>query len=117
MGPDDMFFQKAPVSFDASVQELFNSLACGGVLLLAAPGGEKDTQYLAVIDKVRPYGSNQLTLIRAPYLSGMRLGCKVCRAQHLRAAQEAAARHIHAVQPALLLSQAKKSYTLRAATR
>ena len=42
-----MFLQKAPVSFDASVQELFNSLACGGVLLLAAPGGEKDTQYLA----------------------------------------------------------------------
>ena len=47
LGPDDIFLQKAPVSFDASVQELFNSLACGGVLLLAAPGGEKDTQYLA----------------------------------------------------------------------
>ena len=47
LGPDDVFLQKAPVSFDASVQELFNSLACGGVLLLAAPGGEKDTQYLA----------------------------------------------------------------------
>ena len=47
LGPDDVFLQKAPVSFDASVQELFNSFACGGVLLLAAPGGEKDTQYLA----------------------------------------------------------------------
>ena len=47
LGPDDVFLQKAPVSFDASVQELFNSLACGGVLLLATPGGEKDTQYLA----------------------------------------------------------------------
>ena len=42
-----MVLQKTPVSFDASVQELFNSFACGGVLLLAAPGGEKDTQYLA----------------------------------------------------------------------
>ena len=31
----------------ASVQELFGPLTCGGVLLLAAPGGEKDTQYLA----------------------------------------------------------------------
>jgi len=47
LGPRDMFLQKAPVSFDASVQELFNPFACGGVLLLAAPGGEKDTQYLA----------------------------------------------------------------------
>jgi len=47
LGPRDVFLQKAPVSFDASVQELFNPFACGGVLLLAAPGGEKDTQYLA----------------------------------------------------------------------
>ena len=51
LGPSDVFLQKAPVSFDASVQELFNSLACGGVLLLAAPGGEKDTQYLARLCK------------------------------------------------------------------
>ena len=51
LGPDDVFLQKAPVSFDASVQELFNLLACGGVLLLAAPGGEKDTQYLARLCK------------------------------------------------------------------
>ncbi len=29
------------------MQELFNPLACGGKLVLAAPGGEKDTQYLA----------------------------------------------------------------------
>jgi non-ribosomal peptide synthetase component F len=47
LGPRDVFLQKAPVSFDASVQELFNPFACGGMLLLAAPGGEKDTQYLA----------------------------------------------------------------------
>ena len=50
-GPSNVFLQKAPISFDASVQELFNSLACGGVLLLAAPGGEKDTQYLARLCK------------------------------------------------------------------
>ena len=53
LGPSDVFLQKAPISFDASVQELFNSLACGGVLLLAAPGGEKDTQYLARLCKER----------------------------------------------------------------
>ena len=51
LGPSDVFLQKAPISFDASVQELFNSLACGGVLLLAAPGGEKDTEYLARLCK------------------------------------------------------------------
>ncbi len=28
-------------------QELFSPLACGGKLVLAMPGGEKDTQYLA----------------------------------------------------------------------
>ncbi len=31
----------------ASVQELFSPLTCGGALLLAVPGGEKDTQYMA----------------------------------------------------------------------
>ena len=29
------------------MQELFSPLACGGKLVLAVPGGEKDTQYLA----------------------------------------------------------------------
>ena len=28
-------------------QELFGPLACGGRVVLAVPGGEKDTQYLA----------------------------------------------------------------------
>jgi non-ribosomal peptide synthetase component F len=51
LGPRDVFLQKAPVSFDASVQELFNSFACGGVLLLAEFGGERDTQYLARLCK------------------------------------------------------------------
>ena len=51
LGPGDVFLQRAPISFDASVQELFNSLACGGKLLLAAPGGEKDTQYLTRLCK------------------------------------------------------------------
>ena len=29
------------------MQELFSPLTCGGTLLLAVPGGEKDTQYMA----------------------------------------------------------------------
>ena len=51
MGRSDVFLLKAAISFDASVQEMFNSLACGGLLLLAEPGGEKDTQYLASLCK------------------------------------------------------------------
>lgn len=29
------------------MQELFSPLTCGATLLLAVPGGEKDTQYMA----------------------------------------------------------------------
>ena len=75
LGQDDVFLQKIPISFDPSVQvhplspasqwevllasssckqaicfcmqELFSPLSCGGKLVLAVPGGEKDTQYLA----------------------------------------------------------------------
>ena len=50
-GRSDVFLHKAPISFDASVQEMFNPFACGGTLLLATPGGEKDTQYLARVCK------------------------------------------------------------------
>ena len=50
-GPATCSCRRRPVSFDASVQELFHSLACNGKLLLAAPGGEKDTQYLAQLCK------------------------------------------------------------------
>ena len=65
LGPDDVFLQKAPISFDASVQELFNSLACGGMLLLAAPGGEKDTQYLARLCKAQARHLRQLRAVAA----------------------------------------------------
>ena len=73
LGPDDISVLKAPISFDASVhvrvfkacyalclcaarqmfcslwrtpQELFIPWTYGGKVVLAVPGGEKDTQYL-----------------------------------------------------------------------
>nr|QEO74905.1 condensation domain-containing protein [uncultured bacterium] len=46
-GPDDRVLQKTSASFDASVWEFFQPLVAGGVLVLAAPGGDKDPEYLA----------------------------------------------------------------------
>jgi amino acid adenylation domain-containing protein len=44
--PDDVVVQKTPVSFDVSVWELFWPLRCGASLVLATPGGHKDSAYL-----------------------------------------------------------------------
>lgn len=38
--------QKASMSFDISVWEMFGPLCCGSRLVLAEPGGDKDNQYL-----------------------------------------------------------------------
>ncbi|HRC85348.1 MAG TPA: amino acid adenylation domain-containing protein, partial [Thermoanaerobaculia bacterium] len=42
----DRLLQKTPVSFDVSVGELFWPLLVGGQLVLAAPGGHRDSDYL-----------------------------------------------------------------------
>ena len=47
--PDDRVLQKTSASFDASVWEFFQPLIAGGVLVLAAPGGDKDPEYLAKV--------------------------------------------------------------------
>jgi amino acid adenylation domain-containing protein len=46
VGGDDRVLQKTPVSFDASVFELFSPLVAGATLVLARPGGEQDAAYL-----------------------------------------------------------------------
>src|SRR5262249_16633034 len=43
---DDAVLQKAPTTFDASVSEFFWPLSVGARLVLARPGGQKDTRYL-----------------------------------------------------------------------
>lgn len=47
VGLDDAILQKAPVSFDASIWELFLPLVTGARLVLARPGGHRDAAYLA----------------------------------------------------------------------
>jgi amino acid adenylation domain-containing protein len=45
--PDDRVIQKTPFSFDVSVWELFWPLLFGAQLVIAEPGGHRDTGYLA----------------------------------------------------------------------
>jgi len=44
---DDVTCQKTPYSFDVSVPEFFWALSVGAKLIVAAPGGHRDSNYLA----------------------------------------------------------------------
>ncbi len=54
----DCFLQKASLSFDISVWEIFAPLLAGARLLLAAPGGERDSAYL-----VRTMAEQEITIV------------------------------------------------------
>ena len=43
---DVRFLHKTTISFDVSVAEIFAPLVCGGRVVLARPGGQRDTAYL-----------------------------------------------------------------------
>jgi amino acid adenylation domain-containing protein len=47
--PDDVVLQKTPFSFDVSVWEFFWPLIVGARLVLARPGGHRDSTYLSVV--------------------------------------------------------------------
>ena len=47
LASDDRVLQKTPFSFDVSVWEFFWPLLCGARLVLARPGGQRDSGYLA----------------------------------------------------------------------
>jgi len=46
LGPTDRVLQKTPFSFDVSVWEFFWPLIAGAQLVMARPGGHKDSRYL-----------------------------------------------------------------------
>ncbi|WP_342659579.1 amino acid adenylation domain-containing protein [Rhodococcus ruber] len=50
-GVGDTALQKTPVTFDASVWELFFPLQVGARLVIAAPGGHRDPDYLARLSR------------------------------------------------------------------
>ena len=58
LGPSDRFLQKASLSFDISVWEIFAPLLAGAQLVLAEPGGERDSAYL-----VRTIAAQQITQV------------------------------------------------------
>ena len=45
-GPGDASLFKAPLAFDISINEILLPLVCGGYVVVAEPGGERDPQYL-----------------------------------------------------------------------
>ena len=53
--------QKTTFTFDVSVWELFLPLICGGAVVMAEPGGEKDADYLR--RAVREYGVTMLHFV------------------------------------------------------
>ena len=55
----DSVLQKTPLSFDASIWELFTPLLAGARLVMARPGGHQDASYL--VDAVR---SHQVTTLQ-----------------------------------------------------
>ncbi len=46
LAPADRVLWKTPLSFDPSIWEIFAPLASGALLVVAAPGGHRDTPYL-----------------------------------------------------------------------
>ncbi|WP_330242056.1 non-ribosomal peptide synthetase/MFS transporter [Streptomyces sp. NBC_00525] len=54
IGPDDSVLQKTPAGFDVSVWEFFWPLITGARLVLARPGGQKDTAYLSELIRSAP---------------------------------------------------------------
>jgi len=49
LGPGDQVLQKTVVSFDVSVWELFWPLLAGATVVMARPGGQQDSAYLAAV--------------------------------------------------------------------
>ena len=57
----DSLLQKTPISFDASVWEIFVPLLSGARLVLAEPGGQRDSAYL--VETISKHGITTLQLV------------------------------------------------------
>lgn len=58
---DDVVIQKFPFGFDASVCELFTPLLCGARLVIARPGGHRDSAYLA--EQIAHHGVTTIQIV------------------------------------------------------
>src|SRR5262249_31728294 len=61
MGPEDVVLQKTPISFDASVWELFLPLMTGARLAMAPPGAHRDPA--ALVEAVAAESTTVLQLV------------------------------------------------------
>ncbi|TCP57971.1 amino acid adenylation domain-containing protein [Tumebacillus sp. BK434] len=69
MGSTDKILQKTPIGFDASVWEFWAPLLSGATLVMARPGGHRDSGYLA--QTVKEHGITVLQLV--PTMLGLLL--------------------------------------------
>ncbi|HYP30133.1 MAG TPA: amino acid adenylation domain-containing protein [Blastocatellia bacterium] len=58
---EDSLLQKTPVSFDASIWELFEPLITGARVVLARPGGQRDARYM--VEAIAEHGITTLQLV------------------------------------------------------
>ena len=81
LGQDDVVLQKTTFCFDVSVWELLWPLMVGAKLVLARPGGQKDSQYLEeLIDKEQVSTIHFVPSMLEIFLLGIREGsCKNLR--------------------------------------
>jgi amino acid adenylation domain-containing protein len=61
LGPNDSTLQKTPISFDASLLEIFLPLQSGGRIIIAKPEGHKDTRYM--LDLIRKHRVTFLSIV------------------------------------------------------
>ncbi|HEX8360313.1 MAG TPA: amino acid adenylation domain-containing protein, partial [Longimicrobium sp.] len=61
VGAGDSVLQKTPISFDASIRELFSPMMAGARLVMARPGGHKDPGYL--VDVIRREGITSMHFV------------------------------------------------------
>ncbi|WSG11945.1 AMP-binding protein [Nonomuraea sp. NBC_01738] len=67
--PEDRVLHKTPITFDVSVWELFWPLTTGATLVLAQPGGHRDTHYLhTLINQENITTTHFVPSLLAPFL-------------------------------------------------
>jgi amino acid adenylation domain-containing protein len=80
LAESDRVLQKTPFIFDASVWEFYAPLMAGATLVMAAPGGHQDAEYL--IDAIAEYQITTLQLV--PTLVRVLLEADIGRCKSLR---------------------------------
>ena len=113
LSADDRVLQKTTFTFDASVWEFFAPLAVGAPVVLARPGGEKDSAYL--VDAIRQHGITVLQMVPA-VLARPAARAEPCRVRMRCATSWSAARRSTGPSPMIsrrCLPQARPGQLLR----